>query len=291
MVTEAVLRHTKVKTVGLCNVPVLMQKGMAAVLNAPEHDVFVQVAGLNHFIFARQVAYQGEDKMDFALEEFLNDNQAFNPKNIPSLKWPRKLLANRHQIPCPYLRYYFSSDDTYEKCVHEAENEGTRGEVVKALEEKLFEIYSNPSLYVKPKELEGRGGQYYSDAACDLMSAIYNDKRTLMHVNTRNNGTIAGLPDDCAVEVTSVITKSGPMPLNVAPFDDDTLAMLQLMKTFERFTIEAAVKGDYQSALRALTLNPLVKNGKVLEAALDETIRENIKYMPQFQSYYEENLK
>ena len=144
---------------------------------------------------------------------------------------------------------------------------------------------------MKPKELEGRGGQYYSDAACDLMSAIYNDKRTLMHVNTRNNGTIAGLPDDCAVEVTSVITKSGPMPLNVAPFDDDTLAMLQLMKTFERFTIEAAVKGDYQSALRALTLNPLVKNGKVLEAALDETIRENIKYMPQFQSYYEENLK
>ena len=112
-----------------------------------------------------------------------------------------------------------------------------------------------------------------------------------MHVNTRNNGTIAGLPDDCAVEVTSVITKSGPMPLNVAPFDDDTLAMLQLMKTFERFTIDAAVKGDYQSALRALTLNPLVKNGKVLEAALDETIRENIKYMPQFQSYYEENLK
>lgn len=291
IVTEAVLRHTKVKVVGLCNVPVLMQKGIAQVLNAEEKDVFVQVAGLNHFIFARQVNYQGKDQMDFVLEEFLDDNQAFNPKNIPSLKWPRKLLANRHQIPCPYLRYYFSADDTYQKSVHEAETEGTRGEVVKALEKKLFEIYSNPSLYVKPKELEGRGGQYYSDAACDLMSAIFNDKRTLMHVNTRNNGTIAGLPDDCSVEVTSVITKSGPMPLNVAPFEPDTLAMLQTMKTFERFTIDAAVNGDYQSALRALTLNPLIKTGKVLEAALDETIRENIKYMPQFQDYYETNLK
>jgi 6-phospho-beta-glucosidase len=257
----------------------------------------VQLSGRECFyffkniIFGRQVNYQGKDQMDFVLEEFLDDNQAFNPKNIPSLKWPRKLLANRHQIPCPYLRYYFSADDTYQKSVHEAETEGTRGEVVKSLEEKLFEIYSNPSLYVKPKELEGRGGQYYSDAACDLMSAIFNDKRTLMHVNTRNNGTIAGLPDDCSVEVTSVITKSGPMPLNVAPFEPDTLAMLQTMKTFERFTIDAAVNGDYQSALRALTLNPLVKTGKVLEAALDETIRENIKYMPQFQDYYETNLK
>jgi 6-phospho-beta-glucosidase len=86
---------------GLCNVPVLMQKGIAQVLNAEEKDVFVQVAGLNHFIFARQVNYQGKDQMDFVLEEFLDDNQAFNPKNIPSLKWPRKLLANRHQIPCP----------------------------------------------------------------------------------------------------------------------------------------------------------------------------------------------
>ncbi len=43
MVTEAVLRHTKVKTVDLCNVPVLMQKGIAAVLNAPKHHAFVQV--------------------------------------------------------------------------------------------------------------------------------------------------------------------------------------------------------------------------------------------------------
>jgi len=291
MVTEAVLRHTRIKAVGLCNVPVLMQKAVAQVLDAKEHDVLVQMAGLNHFIFARQVQYQGRDQMDHVLEEFLNDNQAFNPKNIPSLPWPRKLLAHREQIPCPYLRYYFSADDTYNKCVHEAETEGTRGEVVKRLEEKLFQIYANPELYVKPKELEGRGGQYYSDAACDLMSAIYNDKRTLMHVNTRNNGTIAGLPDDCAVEVTSVITSSGPVPLNVAPFDPDTLAMLQLMKTFERFTIDAAVTGNYQSALRALTLNPLVKSGKVLEAALNETIRENIDYMPQFRELYQAELK
>jgi len=81
------------------------------------------------------------------------------------------------------------------------------------------------------------------------------------------------------------------VPLNVAPFDPDTLAMLQLMKTFERLTIDAAVTGSYQSALRALTLNPLVKSGKVLEAALDETIRENIDYMPQFRELYETELK
>lgn len=284
IVTEAILRHTNVKAVGLCNVPVLMQKGIAKVLNREEKDVFVQVAGLNHFIFARQINAAGRDEMDHVLTEFLNDNEAFNPKNIPQLPWPKALLTHRGQIPCPYLRYYFLEDDTYQKCVHEAEQEGTRGEVVKRLEKTLFEIYSNPGLYSKPKELEGRGGQYYSDAACELMSSLYNDKRTLMHVNTLNQGTISGLPDDCSVEVTSLITSAGPKPLNVQPFDPDTLSMLQLMKTFERFTIDAAMTGNYQSAVRALTLNPLVKTGAVLERALQETIRENIAYMPQFKN-------
>ena len=44
-----------------------------------------------------------------------------------------------------------------------------------------------------------------------------------MHVNTRNQGAIAGLPDDCAVEVSALITRSGALPLNVAQFPEDLL--------------------------------------------------------------------
>ena len=123
------------------------------------------------------------------------------------------------------------------------------------MEQRLFEIYRNPNLSEKPKELEKRGGQYYSEAACELMSSIYNDKRTIMHINTRNNGAINGLPDDCAVEVSCMITKAGPVPLNVAPFPDDTLRLIQLIKEFESLTVEAAVNGDRHAAHRALILN------------------------------------
>ncbi|MFA0698198.1 6-phospho-beta-glucosidase, partial [Vibrio sp. 10N.222.49.C9] len=61
MVTEAILKHTKVKAVGLCNVPVIMQKGIAQILGADEQDFVLQVAGLNHFIWARQVLHNGQD--------------------------------------------------------------------------------------------------------------------------------------------------------------------------------------------------------------------------------------
>ena len=55
------------------------------------------------------------------------------------------------------------------------------------------------------------------------------------------------------------------------------------MKSFEEMTIEAAVTGNYQKALHALTLNPLVNSGNQVKTMFDEIIRENWDYLPQFQ--------
>ncbi|HEH9416898.1 TPA: 6-phospho-beta-glucosidase [Aeromonas sobria] len=283
MVTEAVLRHSKIKAVGLCNVPVIMQKGVATLLESRDEQEFImQVAGLNHFIFVRQIQHQGKDKLGEVIALLAQGPDPLVPRNIPPFAWPKDLLANLGMIPCAYLRYYYMSDDILKQELGEASGEGTRGEVVKAIEQQLFDLYRNPDLAEKPKALEGRGGQYYSEAACELMSAIHNDKRIIMHVNTRNNGAINGLPDECAVEVSALITKSGPLPLNVAPFPQDTLRLLQLMKEFEQLTIEAAITGNRHTAWRALVLNPLITSGSRLEQALDEVIAAHPDLMSAF---------
>ncbi|HCM7312138.1 TPA: 6-phospho-beta-glucosidase [Klebsiella pneumoniae] len=283
MVTEAILKHSSVKTVGLCNVPVIMQKGIAGMFGVEDINEFImQVAGLNHFIFARHVWFKGKDIIPDIISNIEQGNDPLIPKNIPPFKWPAGMLKNMRMLPCPYHRYYYMSDDMYRQELSEAKGEGTRGEVVKQLEKELFDIYRNPDLAEKPKALEGRGGQFYSDAACELMSAIYNDKGIIMHVNTRNNGAISGLPDNCAVEVSSMITSSGPIPLNVEPFPDDIMSQIQLMKTFEQLTIEAAVTGDRHTAWRGLVINPLIKSGASLEKALDEVIEHNRVLMPAF---------
>lgn len=283
MVTEAILRHSRIKAVGLCNVPVIMQKGITTLLQcADEKEVVIQVAGLNHFIFVRQILHKGKEWLPEVIAEINAGRDPLVPRNIPPFRWPSHLLQGLGMIPCAYLRYYYMKDDLLRQELAEAGGEGTRGEVVKQLEKILFDQYRDPHLAVKPKALEGRGGQYYSEAACELMNAIYNDKRIIMHVNTRNNGAISGLPDDCAVEVSSLITASGPLPLNVAPFPEDTLRLLQLMKSFERLTIEAALTGNRHTAWRALMLNPLIVSGEKLERALDEVIAENRQWLPAF---------
>ncbi|MEE3760489.1 6-phospho-beta-glucosidase [Klebsiella pneumoniae] len=283
MVTEAILRHSRIKAVGLCNVPVIMQKGITTLLQcADEKEVVMQVAGLNHLIFVRQILHKGKEWLPEVIAEINAGRDPLVPRNIPPFRWPSHLLQGLGMIPCAYLRYYYMKDDLLRQELAEAGGEGTRGEVVKQLEKILFDQYRDPHLAVKPKALEGRGGQYYSEAACELMNAIYNDKRIIMHVNTRNNGAINGLPDDCAVEVSSLITASGPLPLNVAPFPEDTLRLLQLMKSFERLTIEAALTGNRHTAWRALMLNPLIVSGEKLELALDEVIAENRQWLPAF---------
>ncbi|MEB8241409.1 6-phospho-beta-glucosidase [Klebsiella pneumoniae] len=283
MVTEAILRHSRIKAVGLCNVPVIMQKGITTLLQcADEKEVVMQVAGLNHFIFVRQILHKGKEWLPEVIAEINAGRDPLVPRNISPFRWPSHLLQGLGMIPCAYLRYYYMKDDLLRQELAEAGGEGTRGEVVKQLEKILFDQYRDPHLAVKPKALEGRGGQYYSEAACELMNAIYNDKQIIMHVNTRNNGAINGLPDDCAVEVSSLITASGPLPLNVAPFPEDTLRLLQLMKSFERLTIEAALTGNRHTAWRALMLNPLIVSGEKLELALDEVIAENRQWLPAF---------
>ncbi|EPZ5822797.1 6-phospho-beta-glucosidase [Klebsiella pneumoniae] len=283
MVTEAIQRHSRINAVGLCNVPVIMQKGITTLLQcADEKEVVMQFAGLNHFIFVRQILHKGKEWLPEVIAEINAGRDPLVPRNIPPFRWPSHLLQGLGMIPCAYLRYYYMKDDLLRQELAEAGGEGTRGEVVKQLEKILFDQYRDPHLAVKPKALEGRGGQYYSEAACELMNAIYNDKRIIMHVNTRNNGAINGLPDDCAVEVSSLITASGPLPLNVAPFPEDTLRLLQLMKSFERLTIEAALTGNRHTAWRALMLNPLIVSGEKLELALDEVIAENRQWLPAF---------
>jgi 6-phospho-beta-glucosidase len=166
--------------------------------------------------------------------------------------------------------------------VEKAATEGTRAEVVQKLETELFELYKDQTLDIKPPQLEKRGGAYYSDAACSLINSIYNNKRDIQPVNTRNNGAIASIPDDSAVEVNCVITKDGPKPISVGDLPVAVRGLVQQIKSFERVAAEAAVTGDYNTALLAMTINPLVPSDTVAKQILDEMLEAHKEHLPQF---------
>lgn len=46
--------------------------------------------------------------------------------------------------------------------------------------------------------------------------------------------------------------------------------------------IEAAISGDYEKALLAMTINPLVPSDRVAKLILDEMLEAHKVYVPQF---------
>lgn len=282
MVTEAVIKYTDRKVIGVCNVPYFTKTAIAEVLGEDREDVDLRFVGLNHFLFAREIYVKGEDKTSEALEILKGGIEGV--KNIPEeLKFPKEVINSTKSYPVDYLKYYFMKRKSFEDFEEKAEKEGTRGEVCKRIEAKLFELYKDMNLNEKPKELNERGGAYYSTVALNVMDAIYNNRANIHVVSTRNNGTIPELPDDVVVECNCVIDSSGARPMTVGRLHPMIRGMIQLQKAFEELTIEAAVTGDYNTAVAALTINPLVNDVEVAKAVLNDIIKENKKYLPQYE--------
>ena len=285
MVTEAILRYTNFKkAIGLCNVPVNMVAGFAKMLNVDESQVTMQIQGVNHFIFATDVFVDGVSRFDELLNQYahLKPEDTIQMKNFVSLPYSPSFIKGLKAIPCPYHNYYFFTKEQLEEELEQFKIGTVRGEVVSKTEEELFELYSHEELQEKPEQLAMRGGAKYSDAACNLIASIYTNKGDIQYVDVRNNGAIADLPMDSAVEVACRITANGPQPIATGALKLPISGYVQMMKTFERLVIEAAIKGDRDLAVTALNMNPLCPSDEIANTVIDELLEAHKDYLPQF---------
>ncbi len=283
MVTEAVLRYSNFrKVVGLCNVPIGMEMGMAKLLKVDHSRVRIDFAGLNHMVYGLDVYLDGVSVRNKVIEFLTTPENSSFVKNIQGIGWEPEFIRALGLLPCPYHQYYYKSSHMVQKEIENAKTAGTRAEVVQKLEKELFDLYKDPNLAIKPPQLEKRGGAYYSDAAVRLITSIYNDKCDIQPVNTMNNGAIASIPNDSAVEVSCIITKEGPKPLVMGDLPVAVRGLVQQIKSFERVAAEAAVTGDYNLAILALTINPLVASDTLAKQIVDEMLEAHKNYLPNF---------
>lgn len=285
MVTEAAIKHGGwKKTAGLCNVPIGHSKQAAEKLGVPEEELFIKYAGINHFHWHRVWDKEGNERTQDLIDMIYGpqEDAESHLKNIHSAPFHYEQIKDLGMLPCGYHRYYYIEDEMLEHSIEEFKKGETRAQVVKDTETRLFELYKDPKLDYKPKELEQRGGTHYSDAACELIASIQNDKRTDMVVSTQNNGTIVDLPYDCIVEVSGPVTSHGPEPYNWGSFPPAARGLIQGMKGMEETVIRAAIDGDYGAALQAFTINPLVPGGKMAKTLLDELLIAHKEHLPQF---------
>ncbi|MEK3889204.1 6-phospho-beta-glucosidase [Bacillus sp. FSL K6-3431] len=282
ILTEAVLKHTNVKTIGLCNIPIGTKMQMAELCETDVNNVFIEMLGINHLNWTTKVVVNGKD---ISNEVFTKAASAsgLTMKNIPDFGWDASFLQAMGALPCGYHRYFYMEDDMLKEQLESLEYEGTRADVVKKVEQDLFELYKDPNLAIKPPQLQERGGAYYSEAALNLVSSIYNNKGDIQTVNVRNNGVISCLPDEVSVEVNCIIDSQGAHPIQLSTeISPQIRGLLQLVKAYEELTVEAGVTGNYDTAIQALTIHPLVGSIKVAISILNDILAENKAHLSQF---------
>ena len=259
LVTEALCRHTDVTTIGLCNVPWTIKAAVARSLRVDPAAVEFDYVGLNHLSWVRGVTVDGVDRTGEVLAGLRQrvaervDHGDHRENRVGEPDWTPEAIDTLGAIPNSYLRYYYETD----AWVRHQATEPTRASAVMAIEGALLGQYADPDLAEKPAELSERGGAYYSEAAAALMADLASGAETVHVVNTPNRGAIPGLGDDVVVEVAATVRASGVEPIPVAELRPDVDALIRTVKDFELLTVQAAVGGDEEAAMRALVTNPL----------------------------------
>ena len=276
IITEAISRHSNVKVVGLCYSPTMLKQGIASILKTDFDSISMEYFGLNHLGWVRKVYLDGEDVTPKLLSE---SEKMINPTYFPTPIDP-KLVRVLNMIPNYYLRYYYNSDKLLGK---QLKSKKTRGEELTKIQKKVFDWCLNPANNTKPAFLEkARGSRYWSKALFSLIKAITNNENKILVVNTKSKGSIQNIDLESIVEVSSIVNNTGIHPLAMGYIPTETMGLIQTMKAYCTLTINSALEGSQDLALKALMTNPLIQSYEKAEAFLDDSLKANKDFLPSF---------
>jgi 6-phospho-beta-glucosidase len=268
IVTRALLQAGH-RAIGLCNVAIGFQRRFAAMLDVAPERVGLDHVGLNHLTWERAVLLDGVDVLPKLLAEHLE-------AVAEEIELPPSVVDRLQAVPSYYLRYFYAHDEV----VRDLRSRPSRAMEVAAIEQRLLDLYADPTVVAKPAELEKRGGAFYSEAAVALLASLLGrgadaGESGIHVVNVVNDGTLPFLDDDQVIEVSARVGSAGAEPLPVAPVQPLYGGLIAHVAAYERLALEAAVKGGRGRVFDALLAHPLVGQVDLAEQLTDSLLAHN----------------
>jgi 6-phospho-beta-glucosidase len=274
MVTEAVQRVLGERAVGICDSPSGLCRRVGAALGRDHRELWFDYFGLNHLGWLQAVRDRGEDLLPALLE----DDAAldgFEEGRLFGGDWLRSI----GMIPNEYLYYFYYDADTVAAI---RESPASRGEFLLEQQRAFYAEHGQPRrealaawratrhdrerTYMAEArtaagdahehEADDNGG--YESEAMAVLEAIALNTRAVLILNTANRTSLPFLDPRAVIEVPSVVGRAGPVPVAAGEVPVHARALVELMKDVERTTIDAALTGSAELAVRALALHPLV---------------------------------
>lgn len=251
MIQRAIAQTTRVRVISVCDSPVTLMENVARLVNVPSAELHFDYVGMLHFGWVVGVTHNGADMMPRALE---------NIAQLPGLVPDARLAQAMGAIPHPYLNYFFAP----EKMLARQRAQGhTRAAELQTLEAELLRAYETGDTLLIKK----RAAVWYAKIIVPVILALLRGGEYV--VNARNDSSAPWLPPDTIVETFCQINARTIMLRPAAPTPRDVQAMLQNNAAYEALVVDAILNDSYETAWRALRLNPLVANAAQARAILD----------------------
>ena len=288
-VTWSLKRATKIKTVGLCHGVMSGINGMMSILGTKLSNIDFTSAGLNHFYWI--IKARAAEKFTMPTIGSVRKTEVSKGDDLlPHIRKRGIIWAEEREKPfiAELLRIYGYL--TYPSQSHPAEYIPWSDSYCPYVKYD-FKGYAEGGDREKEKlekTLRGEINNYWwvqmsGERAIHIISGIEHD--TNQHetaVNVRNNGAITNLRDDCIVEVPAIINKSGIHAEKVGSMPDGIAQLLQQEAAIQDLVSKAAITGDHETAIQALTLDGTVPNPESARSMFYEMLDLQKQLLPQF---------
>ncbi len=299
LITQALVTHTAVKVIGICDTPAELFHRTAWSLGLPFEDLEFQYSGLNHLGWVQRVLLRGED----ITERVVSDPETLSKIYAAPLFEP-EMIRTLGLLPSEYLFFSYAKTRAFE---NQRKAGASRGEEIAKMNASLYaRLMTEVSLgqsaravgiykdYLNQRnasylQLESRAGSAFTEGqhdwdpfegatgyhkiAIDVMTALSSEQPRQVVVNVRNQGAIDDIQPSDVVEVPCMINSKGPEPRKVGPLPDSVRGLTMAVKAYERLAIRAAVERSLNLAKLSLTVYPIVGEwgpaSDVMEALVD----------------------
>ncbi|NIM93774.1 MAG: glycoside hydrolase [Anaerolineales bacterium] len=276
IITEAVVRFSSIKVIGLCDQSQGDKRRIAHALDFDVNRLNYEVCGLNHATWSTLFTIDGEDGIPILLEHAQN---VLEDPEIPlPVKRMFKLLKWFHRVPNRYWQYYYFHDELVQE-MQAAER--CRAEEIMLQLPAYYAHYDEESRKSQPNVVKMRGGsKAFGDFAVEVIRAIVENSNVTLILNMPNQGAIPGFDEDRVVEVPCLVNKDGAKPISQDPLPRQGLGLIKMLAEYQALASRTAWNGTREDAIRALVANPLVLTLPKAEALFDELAAAHARYLP-----------
>jgi alpha-galactosidase len=286
MNTWAILRATKIKTVGLCHSVQGTAEVLAEDIGVPYEEINYLCAGINHMAFYLKFERNGQDLYPKIRQVLEAKSYARGYRNLANhvryevLRRTGYFVTESSEHFSEYVPWFIKRD---------------RPDLIEQYEIPLDEYLARCELQIAAWQAEkaalerGDLDEAY-ERSQEYGSLIIHSMETgiprVVYGNVANHGLIDNLPEGCCVEVPCLVDKNGLQPTRIGRMPPHLAALQQTNINVQSLVVEAALTGKREHIYHAAMLDPHTAAELSLDeiwSLVDELLEAHGEMMPVYQ--------